>query len=46
MAEDEHIPGSTDISVQEQTFHGFVKFSTRAAIIAIVVLVFIALVNG
>lgn len=39
-------PGSMDITTQEKTFDGFVKFVTRGAIICIVVLVVLALVNG
>ena len=44
MAKHEH--GSMDITVQEKTFEGFVKFSARVAIGSIVLLIFIALVNG
>lgn len=46
MAEHEHVPGTMDITVQEKTFHGFVKLVTRASIFFIVVLVLIALING
>jgi hypothetical protein len=44
MAEHEH--GSMDISVQEKTFDGFIKFVTRTVIVIIALLLFIALVNG
>jgi len=44
MAEHEH--GTMDTTVQEKTFDGFVKFVSRGAILCIVVLIFIALVNG
>lgn len=39
-------PGSMDITTQEKTFDGFVKFVTRGAIICIVALIVLALVNG
>jgi hypothetical protein len=35
-----------DISHHEKTFDGFVKMSTRVAIAAILVIVFVGLVNG
>lgn len=44
MAEHKH--GSMDITMQERTFDGFVKFITRGAIAAILVLIFVALVNA
>lgn len=44
MADHKH--GEMDISVQEKTFDGFMKFVTRGAIICIVILIFLALVNG
>jgi hypothetical protein len=44
MAEHKH--GEMDISVQEATFNGFMKFVTRGAIFSIALLIFIALVNG
>ncbi|WP_081805452.1 aa3-type cytochrome c oxidase subunit IV [Actibacterium mucosum] len=48
MAENEtkHEPGTMDISVQEETFTGFVKFSTVVAVICIVVVIFLALVGA
>ena len=45
MAE-QHKHGEMDITVQEKTFDGFVKLAARLAILAIVVLIFVALVNG
>lgn len=42
----EHKPGSMDIRVQEKTFNGFIRMTTWAAIITIVVLVFMALANA
>ncbi len=45
MAE-HHKHGEMDTTVQEKTFDGFMKWSTRVAIIAICVLIFMALVNS
>lgn len=42
----EHKIGSMDITTQEKTYDGFVKFVARGAIACIVVLVLLALVNG
>jgi hypothetical protein len=42
----EHAPGSMNISVQEKTFDGFMSMVTRAAIVILCVLVFLALVNA
>lgn len=44
MAEYKH--GEMDVSVQEKTFEGFIKYVTWGAIISILLLVFIGLVNG
>ncbi len=44
MAEHKH--GEMDVTVQEKTFDGFVKMVSRATILIIVVLVFIALVGA
>ncbi|SMX42771.1 aa3-type cytochrome c oxidase subunit IV [Octadecabacter ascidiaceicola] len=44
MAEHKH--GEMDISVQEKTFDGFMSMVTKGAIISILLLIFIALVNG
>lgn len=45
MAE-EHKHGSMDISAQEKTFAGFLRLSTWTGVIAILVLIFMALVNA
>lgn len=45
MAND-HKHGEMDISVQEKTFDGFIKGSTYVAAGAIILLLFIAMVNG
>ncbi|ATX65900.1 aa3-type cytochrome c oxidase subunit IV [Roseinatronobacter bogoriensis] len=44
MAEHEH--GKMDISEQEKTFNGFVRWSTWGAVISIGVLIFLALANS
>ena len=44
MADHKH--GEMDTSVQEKTFDGFMKYVTWGAIGSILLLVFIALVNG
>lgn len=44
MAEHKH--GEMDITVQEKTFDGFIKVSKYGAIAAMVLLLFIAMVNG
>ncbi len=44
MAEHEH--GTMDIKDQEQTFAGFVKFTTYTVIGILIFLVFLAMVNG
>ena len=44
MAEHKH--GSMDITDQEKTFAGFVKFTTYSVVIIIVFLIFLALVGG
>lgn len=38
--------GSMDVTEQEKTFNGFIKFSTWTAVVCIASLIFIALVNG
>lgn len=40
-----HVHGTMDIRDQERTFHGFLRLSTWAAGIVILVLIFLALVN-
>lgn len=42
----EHAPGSMDITVQEKTFDGFMRMVTRASIVILIALVFLALVNA
>ncbi|MEM1386249.1 MAG: aa3-type cytochrome c oxidase subunit IV [Pseudomonadota bacterium] len=44
--EQEHEHGTMDVSVQEVTFEGFVRWVTWGAAIIIVSLVLLALVNG
>lgn len=44
MAEHKH--GSMDITEQEKTFDGFIKFATWGAIISICILIFMALANA
>lgn len=39
-------PGEMDITVQEKTFNGFISMVTKGAILCIVILIFMALVNG
>lgn len=46
MSEGTYKHGSMDTSTQEKTFDGFIRMVTRTAILCIVVLIFIALVNG
>lgn len=43
---DEHKHGTMDITVQEKTFSGFVRFVTWSVILILVFLVFLAMVNG
>jgi len=42
----EHEPGTMNITTQERTFAGFVRFMTWAAIVSIVVLIFLALAGA
>lgn len=44
MAEHEH--GSMDITTQQRTFDGFVRFTIRSVFVIIGVLVFMALANA
>jgi len=44
MAKYEH--GKMDITVQEQTFAGAMKFATRTVIVILVIVVFLALANA
>ena len=41
-----HKHGEMDITTQEKTFEGFVKMTVRAVIVILLLLVFLALVNG
>jgi hypothetical protein len=41
-----HKHGSMDISEQERTFGGFVRFAVWTVVVVAVVLVFLALVNA
>ncbi|WP_113912391.1 aa3-type cytochrome c oxidase subunit IV [Roseovarius dicentrarchi] len=45
MAE-HHKHGEMDVTVQEKTFDGFMKWVVRGGIITIAVLIFMALVNS
>lgn len=42
----DHKPGSMDIKAQEQTFAGFVTFVKWGVILSILILIFMALVDG
>lgn len=42
----EHKPGSMDITTQEKTFEGFIRYSARGAAISIGVLIFLAIFNS
>jgi hypothetical protein len=42
----QHVPGTMDVSEQERTFERFMRLVTRAAIVIVVLLIFLALVNG
>ena len=44
MAEHKH--GEMDISVQEKTFAGFMSFTTKAVIVIIATLIFLALIGA
>ena len=44
MADHKH--GEMDITVQEKTFDGFMSMVTKGAIFCILLLIFVALVNG
>jgi hypothetical protein len=39
-------PGTMDITRQEETFVTFMRFVTRMAVLIVVILLFMALVNG
>ncbi len=42
----EHKPGSMDITEQEKTFEGFVRWSVRVAVVSIGILIFLAIFNS
>jgi hypothetical protein len=42
----EHKHGEMDISVQEKTFDGFMKYVTRGVIVILVFLILLAMING
>lgn len=42
----EYEPGSMDITEQERTFDGFVRWTTRVVVVVIVTLILLAIVNG
>ncbi|WP_295047873.1 aa3-type cytochrome c oxidase subunit IV [uncultured Paracoccus sp.] len=42
----EHKVGTMDITEQQRTFAGFLKFATWVGILSILVLIFMALVNS
>ncbi|MBU2994154.1 aa3-type cytochrome c oxidase subunit IV [Octadecabacter sp. 1_MG-2023] len=42
----DHKHGEMDIEVQEKTFDGFMSMVTKGSILIILLLIFIALVNG
>ncbi|MBE9638330.1 aa3-type cytochrome c oxidase subunit IV [Salipiger mangrovisoli] len=39
-------PGSMDITTQEQTFNGFIKFVIRTVYVIIAILLFLAVFNS
>ncbi len=41
-----HEHGSMNTTAQEKTFHGFLRFATISALVAIGVLIFMALANA
>lgn len=42
----DHEPGNMDITNQQKTFDGFVTIVTRAVVVIVVLLVFLALVGS
>lgn len=44
MADHKH--GEMDITVQEETFNGFIKMAMRVAIASILILIFLAIFNS
>jgi len=43
MADKQHEPGSMEITEQEKTFNGFMRWVTNTTIVIIAVLVFLAI---
>ena len=43
---DTHEPGTMDITAQQQTFVGFMRFATRMTALIIVLLILLAIFNG
>jgi hypothetical protein len=41
-----HEPGTMDITRQQQTFVGFMRFTTRMVVVIIVLLLLLAIFNG
>lgn len=46
MADEKFEPGKMDITTQEKTFEGFIRFSTNTTIGIIVFLIFLFLIAG
>jgi hypothetical protein len=46
MADDEHIPGSMDIRVQEKTFAGFMTLVSRSVIAIVIFFLLLAMWNA
>ena len=42
----DHKPGSMDITEQEKTFDGFIRWSVRIAVTSIAILIFLAIFNS
>lgn len=42
----DHKPGSMNITTQERTFAGFVRFVTWSVVVILLVLIFMALANA
>lgn len=42
----EHEPGSMDITEQEKTFEGFIRWSIRICVVSIGALIFLAIFNS
>ncbi|MEM7721833.1 MAG: aa3-type cytochrome c oxidase subunit IV [Pseudomonadota bacterium] len=43
MAEDDHKPGEMDITEQEKTFDGFMKWTVNIGIVCILIVIFLAI---